>query len=374
MSLWTVVLMVLGLGGLLVGAELLVRGASRLAASAGLSPLVIGLTVVAFGTSAPELAVSVGGALSGTTDVALGNVVGSNSFNVLFILGLSALLVPLTVASDLVRRDVPLLIGVSALVLAMALDGGIGRIEGLLLAGGLLAYTVLSVRSARRASRTAAAGATPPPARPRGALARDLGLVVLGLVLLAGGARGFVEGAVELATALGLDELVIGVTIVAIGTSLPEVAASVVAGLRGERDIAVGNVVGSCLFNLLGVLGVSAVISPIGIPVGTDALHADLPVMVATALACLPIFVTGARIDRWEGALFLGFYVLYTVFVVLRALGSAAARQMGVVVVVFVLPLTVMTLLVAFLRDRRAAAPAGGRAKAASAEDEGPVR
>ena len=201
-----------------------------------------------------------------------------------------------------------------------------------------------------------------------------LGGFLVGLVFLVKGSDVFIDGAAAIARKRGISEHTIGLTLVAFATSIPELAVSLIAAINGKSDIAVGNVVGSCLFNLLGVLGVSAVISPIGIPVGTDALHADLPVMVATALACLPIFVTGARIDRWEGALFLGFYVLYTVFVVLRALGSAAARQMGVVVVVFVLPLTVMTLLVAFLRDRRAAAPAGGRAKAASAEDEGPVR
>ena len=364
MSVWVPVAVVFGLGGLLLGAELLVRGASRLAASAGLSPLVIGLTVVAFGTSAPEFAVSIGGALSGETDLALGNVLGSNTFNVLFILGLSAVLVPLGVAADVVRREVPLLIAVSAAVLIAAMDGGIGRLEGLLLVAGLLLYTVLTVRQARRSSTTDAVGEPSPSEPARRHLAWDIALIVLGLALLSGGTRGFVEGAVALATVLGLDDLVIGVTIVAVGTSLPELAASVVASLRGQRDIAVGNVVGSCLFNLLGVLGVGAALAPHGIPVGTDALHVDLPVLVATALACLPIFFTGGRIDRWEGALFLGYYLLYTAFVVLRAVGAGAARQLGVIVVVFVLPLTVVTLWIAFWRSRHSEA----------AEAEPPVR
>lgn len=353
-----VVLFVLG-GVLLVGgAELLVRGASRLALAAGISPLVVGLTVVAFGTSAPELAVTVGSAVTGQADVALGNVIGSNIFNILFILGLAAMIRPLVVARQLIRLDVPLLIGVSALVLGMGLDGRVGRIDGALLTLGVMAYTVVLIRMSRREQAGVAAeyaralgGEPEPQARSRPLV--DVLLVVAGLGLLVLGSQWLVAAAVETATRLGVSELVIGLTIVAAGTSLPEVATSVLAAVRGERDIAVGNAVGSCLFNLLAVLGVGSLVTSGGIAVPDGALTFDLPIMIAVAIAALPVLFTGYTISRIEGAVFLGYYLIYTGYLVLAATDHGATEQLGLAMVGFVLPLTAITLAIAVVRSRR---------------------
>ena len=351
----TVVLFVLG-GLLLVGgAELLVRGASRLAVAAGVTPLVVGLTVVAFGTSAPEMAVTVGSAYAGQADVALGNVVGSNIFNVLFILGLSALIAPLAVAQQLIRLDVPLLIGSSVVVLLLALDGRVGRIDGAVLFAGIVGYTVFLIRQSRRELRTVVTeyddAFAVSAARNRPVV--NVVLVLVGLGLLVLGARWLVEAAVATATALGVSELVIGLTIVAAGTSLPEVATSVLAAVRGERDIAVGNVIGSCLFNLLAVLGLGGLVAPDGIPVSQGALSFDIPVMIAVAIAALPIFFTGHTITRWEAVVFLGFYAAYTGYLILSAAEHGLAPQFGAAFMWFVLPLTVATIAATLVRQRR---------------------
>lgn len=359
MTALTFVLFLAGIGLLIVGADLLVRGASRIALAAGISPLVVGLTVVAFGTSAPEMAVSVKAAFLGQSDIAYGNVVGSNIFNVLFILGLSALVAPLLVDRQLMRRDVPIMIGASLLLPALALDGRIGRLDGALLFAGILAYTAYSVVKSRReatARREAEPDAKP---GPTASAAVNVLLVLGGLAMLVLGARWLVGGAVEFARALGVSELVIGLTIVAAGTSLPEVATSVLAALRGQREIAVGNVVGSNVFNVLAVLGLTGLVAPGGIPVAPQALTFDTPVMIAAALACLPIFFTGHVIARWEGGLFLFFYAAYTAFLVMKATSSAALPTLQSAMVWFVLPLTVVTLgVLTVLAYRRQRAPA----------------
>jgi cation:H+ antiporter len=321
MSTMAVVLLVLGLLLLLLGGEALVRGASNLASAWGVTPLMIGLTVVAFGTSTPELAVSIGSELTGREEIALGNVIGSNIFNVLFILGLSALVSPLMVGRQLIRLEVPILIVVSVAGLLMALDGRVGRVDGVLLVAGLIAYTVFAVVQGRKegASNGAAAPRAPPPR-----MWVQIAYIVVGLAMLVLGAKWCVEGAEAIARWLGVSELIIALTIVAGGTSLPELATSVVASARGQRDIAVGNVIGSNLFNLLGVLGITALISPSGVGVSPDALHLDLPVMVAVAVICLPVFFTGSVISRWEGGLFFLYYAGYVLYLVLRATNPAA--------------------------------------------------
>jgi cation:H+ antiporter len=358
MDLITLILFVVGLGLLVIGAEFLVRGASQLAATVGISPLVIGLTVVAFGTSAPEMAVSVQSALVGQSDIALGNVVGSNIFNVLFILGISALIVPLVVSQQLVRLEVPLMIGVSLLLLILALDGKIGRLDGLLLFVGIVAYTVLAIHQSRAESKQIKAGYAQKFGNLQVITGRQvivqLSLIIVGLALLVLGSRWLVKGAVEFATWLGVSELIVGLTIVAAGTSLPEVATSIIAALRGERDIAVGNVVGSNIFNILAVLGLSSLVAPDGVNVSPAALRFDLPVMVAVAIACLPILFTGNLIARWEGALFLGYYVAYTLYLILATVQHDALPAFSAVMLEFVLPLTVVTLLVVFVRVTRA--------------------
>jgi cation:H+ antiporter len=331
-----------GLVALIVGAEALVRGASRLAAAFGIPPLVIGLTVVAFGTSAPELAVSVAAARAGSANLALGNVVGSNIMNVLFILGVSAVIVPLTVSRQLVRVDVPLMIGLSVAVLLLALDGRLSRLEGLLLVLGLAAYVTFLIVHGRQ--ETAPAASSPGPLRR--AWVREIILIVAGLALLVLGSRWLVAGAVAFAEWLGVSDLIIGLTIVAAGTSLPEVVTSIVAAARGERDIAVGNVVGSNIFNLMGVLGFASLAAPGGIDVSPAILWFDLPVMIAVAAACLPVFFTGGTISRGEGALFLAYYGAYTAYLILGASRHASAEAFGTAMLYFIIPLTAVTLLV----------------------------
>ena len=349
-----------GLVALVAGADLLVRGASRLALSFGISPLVVGLTIVAFGTSAPEMAVSAGAVLNGQTGLAMGNVVGSNIFNVLFILGLSALIIPLVVHVQLIRQEVPIMIGASLLVLVLALDGTLGLFDGALLFGLLLAYTGFLVVQSRRASREAQAefDAEIQPASPDAWDARlpvQLALIAAGLALLVLGSDWLVSAAVFFAQSLGVSDLVIGLTIVAAGTSMPEVATSIMAALKGERDIAVGNVVGSSTFNLLGCLGLSGVLAGLlpgspGLTVAPSLLALDIWVMLAVALACLPIFLSGREIARWEGAVFLGYYVAYMAYVVLAAQQHAVLGPFSAVMMGFVVPITVVTLVVALLR------------------------
>lgn len=322
MGLLVVGLFTAGLALLVVGAELLVRGAARLASILGVRPLVIGLTVVAFGTSAPELAVSLEASREGAADIALGNVVGSNIFNVLLILGLAAVVVPLRVSARVVRVDLPIMLAASLLVMALALNGTIGRGEGVLLVAGIVVYTVLQIRLSPGAGASAVEGGAD---RPSGRWWLDVAGIVAGLGLLVLGSRWLVHGAAAAAGALGVSELVIGLTVVAAGTSLPELATSVVAAVRGQRDIAVGNVVGSNIFNVLAILGAAAVVSADGLPVASTAIAVDLPVMIGVSLACLPVFFTGHVISRWEGALFLALYLSYVQYLVLAAAGCTGS-------------------------------------------------
>jgi cation:H+ antiporter len=341
----------LGLAALVGGASLLVRGAAKLAVSAGISPLVVGLTVVAFGTSAPEAAVSLGASLRGNSDIAVGNVVGSNIFNVLAILGLSALVAPLAIHRQVVRQEVPIMIGASVLLAVMALDGRLGRFDAALLATALVLYTAFLVVQSRRAGvEEADAAALPPASRWDRHWSVQVALVLAGLVLLVVGSNWLVDAAVAFAHALGVSDLVIGLTIVAAGTSMPEVATSVIATLRGERDIAVGNVVGSNTFNILGCLGVSGLFAPGGLTVAAPLLAFDLWVMLAAALACFPVFITGREIARWEGVLFLLYYAAYTIFLILAATHHAALRGFSDAMLEYVLPLTVIVLVVSLLR------------------------
>jgi len=319
--------MLLGLAVLTAGAELLVRSASALALAARIFPLVIGLTVVAYGTSTPELVVSVQSSFRGQPDIALGNVVGSNIFNVLCILGVSALIVPLRVSQQLIRFDVPLMIGLSILTAVLALDHRIGRLDGLLLVAGMVAYTIWAVVKSRKEQASIreeyAAEFGKKKQLSTGRVLLNIGLVALGLLLLVMGSRWFTDSAITMARQFGISELVIGLTIVAAGTSLPEVATSLIAAFRGERDIAVGNVVGSNIFNIMGVLG-------------------------------LPIFFTGHLIARWEGGLFLLYFVAYNGYLVAAATSPVITRTLAVVMLGFVVPLTVVTLAVGVMRAVRA--------------------
>lgn len=340
--------MFLGLGLLVYGANRLVGGASTLALKAGLSPLIVGLTVVAFGTSAPEMAISVKTAWLGQSDLAVGNIVGSNIFNVLFILGISAMISPLIVSKQLIRLDVPLMIASSILFMIFSLDGRIAIWEAGVLAAGIAAYTGFLMRLAKREKQNLESSELSEAAK--GGLGMATVWVVLGLVLLVVGSHFLVNSAVAIATALGVSQVVIGLTIVAAGTSLPEVATSIMATIKGERDIAVGNVVGSNIFNVLAVGGISGLVSGSGLTVSPEIVSFDLPVMIATAVACLPIFFTGYTIARWEGFVFFAYYVLYISFLVMTATQHAALETFANAMTWFIIPLTTLTILVVLAR------------------------
>lgn len=352
MDIQTLVLFIVGLVLLIAGAEGLVRGASQLAAAAGVSSLVIGLTVVAFGTSAPELAVSVSSAVTGKVDIALGNVVGSNIFNVLFILGISAAITPLVVNQQLVKLDVPIMIAVSILVYVFALNGVLDRWEGILFFVGIIVYTAFLVRQSRREQASVAVEYEKEFGRVKIKTPwKAIALVLAGLAALVLGSKWLVDGAVAIARIFGVSELIIGLTIVAGGTSLPEVATSIVAAVRGERDIAVGNVVGSNIFNILSVLGLSSLIHPIAI--APAAMLFDIPVMIAIAVACLPIFFTNYTISRWNGWVFLLYYAAYTTFLILDSTHHDALPEYKIIMLEFVLPITAITILALAVRQVR---------------------
>lgn len=358
-------LFVLGLAALVFGANILVRGASNLALSFGISPLVVGLTVVAFGTSAPEIAVSVGAVLAGTTDIAIGNVVGSNIFNVLFILGLSAIIIPLLVNIQLIRQEVPIMIGASVLLMALAWDGTIGLFDGALLTTLVVVYTVFLVVQSRRQGQAEKSEYDEELKTPEGSswdskLPFQIGLIVVGLGFLILGSEWLVSSAVFFAKALGVSDVVIALTIVSAGTSMPEVATSIAAALKGERDIAVGNVVGSCTFNILACLGLSGLVAgQAGLVVAPSLLTFDMWVMLAVAFACLPIFLTGREIARWEGAVFFLYYVAYVAYLIMDTQGHDALPAFSNVMLTFVVPITVLTLAVSFVRHHK---QSGGQA------------
>lgn len=367
-----------GLITLVVGAELLVRGASDIAARLRVPAIIVGLTIVAYGTSAPELAVSTAAAFHGDASIALGNVVGSNIFNVFFILGLSSVILPLTVSFKLIRFDVPVMIGTSIAGLLICADGLIDRRDGVILLSLLILYSLWclleGVRETREMRRSETAGrietlphaaadltgtAEPAPLQNPAAgmhgrsFFRDVSLIGLGLVMLVVGADWLVHGASRTARYFGVSELVIGLTVVAAGTSLPELATSVVAAFRKQVDLAVGNVVGSNIFNLLGVLGTAAVCDPTGIAVERATLEFDFLVMIAAACACLPIFFTGLRINRTEGVLLLGWYLLYTVNLILDSAGSPVSTALKFATLGIAVPVSAVFLTLSSIIELR---------------------
>lgn len=343
----------LGLAALVLGAESLVRGAGRLATTLGVSPLVVGLTVVAFGTSAPEVAVSVNAALSGSTDIAVGNVVGSNIFNILFILGISALITPLVVHAQIIRQEIPILIGSCLILFVLSADDRITAAESTLLLLTLIAYTVFLIVQSRKESQAIQDEYAAENDKKTSWDARvyvQVGLIAIGLALLVQGSEWLVDAAVIFARHMGVSDIVIGLTIVAAGTSMPEVATSVMAAFKGERDIAVGNVVGSNTFNILGGLGITGLIAPAGIVVPPSVMNFDLWVMSAVCFACIPVFITGREIARWEGAVFLGYYIAYVAYLVLASKAHDAIGAYSSVMMSFVIPITLITLVAVMIR------------------------
>ncbi|MCH9814971.1 MAG: calcium/sodium antiporter [Actinomycetia bacterium] len=407
MSPLVVVLVVGGLILLVVGGEVLVRGASDIAHRIGMSRLVVGLTVVSFATSAPELAVTMDAVFSGSPGLAIGNVVGSNIANILLVLGVAAAIAPLAVRSRVVKLDVPVMIALSILVTIFALNGVIATWQGVVLLLALVGYVIRAVQVGRRdtaletkalapqwaAPQSPATGEIDPPATERpqdGAAAavtsgqetepepdapaakgawpviRALALIVVGVALLVVGARLLVNGATQIATGFGVSDVIVGLTVVAIGTSLPELATSVVAVLRGESDLAVGNAVGSNIFNLAFVLGTAALVAPGGIPVPESVANFDFVLMTVVAVLLLPVAYTRKSIDRWEGWLFLGYYLAYTSYLLLASADHDALGPFNVVMIAFVVPVTVIlliTLAVAERKDRRVRRAARAKAR-----------
>ena len=313
MLIWSCV-MLCGMVLLAAGAEGLVRGSTALALRFGVTPLVVGLTVVSFGTGSPELFVSIQAALKGESGLALGNVVGSNISNIALILGLSSLARPMKVRSELIKREVPVMIAITLLLCLLLLDGMLSRLEGLLLVAGSIGYTTYAYIAARRdRSAVIAEQFEEALVESRRAAWLDVLFVVIGFVLLLGGANVLLIGAMNIAEQFGVSQVVIGLTIVAIGTSLPELAASVVASTRREPDVAFGNAIGSNILNILLILGVAAVIRPIE----TQGLRIfDIGVLVASAVILLPLMWRGWILNRWEGGFLVASYVVYLYSVV----------------------------------------------------------
>ena len=346
-----------GLVLLVVGAEFLVKGASKIAAILQISPLIIGLTIVAYGTSAPEMSVSIMSTYSGQGDIAVGNVVGSNICNILLVLGMSSVVAPLLVTKQIIRSDVPIMICVSLLLLMFGLDGQISRVDGIILFIGGVLYTLSLIyqSSKQGAEQDEFAEEYGFSGEVTTALwIKNIVFVVGGSILLILGSRFLVKSAVEIATDFGVSELLIGLTIVAFGTSLPELATSVVASFRGETDIAVGNVLGSNIFNILAVLGVAGALSPDGIVVNQSIIRFDLLVAIAVAFACLPIFYSGKRIDRWEGLLFLFYYLVYNGYLILNAIDSQILPTYIAILLYGAIPLTIIGLIVAAILEKQA--------------------
>ncbi len=313
MTLASLFFFIFGLFLLVSGAELLVRYSSKLAIYIGISPLVVGLTIVAFGTSAPELFVSVQATLDGSSNLALGNIVGSNLCNILFILGASAVFAPLVVHQQLIKKDIPLLVVLSVIVYGMSFNGSINFIEGVLLFAGVLAYTSFAIIMSRKENKQVTDEYTESLSKKSlfSSLWLSILFILIGLGMLVLGSNYLVESATMMAEYLGVGKEVIGLTIFAFGTSLPEAVTSIMASIKGERDIAVGNAIGSCIFNLLAVLGATAIAAPDGVEVTLQMLQFDIPCMIVASIICIPLFISGKKVSRGEGVLLLGLYILY---------------------------------------------------------------
>lgn len=310
--IFNVLLVGTGLVMLYFGAEWLVRGSIAISNKLGISQLVIGLTVVAFGTSTPELAVSVISAMQGLSDVALGNVVGSNIVNIGAILGISALISPIVVSKSTIRKEVPIMIGVSLLLLGIILDGKIDFIDGILFVIGIIVFTVYSYRSSKKDTDTQV---IPAQILQKNIFPKSIIFIIIGLLLLTGGSFLTVDNAVSIGASFGISELFMGLTIVAIGTSLPELITSVVAARKGHGDLSVGNILGSNIFNILAILGISSLISGITV---SDQVLVDIGIMLAFSLVLIPIMRSGFIISRKEGMLLIAGYIGYVIFLLYR--------------------------------------------------------
>ncbi|AJM93221.1 calcium/sodium antiporter [Nitrosopumilus piranensis] len=302
----------IGLTMLYFGADRLISGSTSLSRKFGISPLVIGLTVVAFGTSAPEFVVSISSAMQGLSDVALGNVVGSNIVNIGLILGVTAIVSPIAVSKSVIRKEIPIMIGVSFLLLAVIIDGKIDLIDGALLVTGIIVFTGFSYRSSKKYTDTEK---TPSQILQKNIIPKSILFIAAGLGLLTFGSFLTVDNAVIIGNSFGISELFMGLTIIAAGTSLPELITSIVAAKKGHAELSVGNIVGSNIFNILAILGISSVISGITV---SDQVLVDVGMMLAFSLVLLPIMRQGFSISRKEGLILIAGYVGYVVFLLYR--------------------------------------------------------
>jgi cation:H+ antiporter len=308
-----------GLVALIVGADALVRAGSGLASWLGIRPMMIGLTVVSLGTSVPELAVGIDAAVSGNPGLAVGNIVGTNLVNILLILGLSAVLVPIALDRATLRFDLPAMVAAAFLLGVLSIDGTLTRLDGIVLLLAGVAYTAGLVGLSRRETADPAEGpaATVAGAADRPRPMRHVMVLVVAIVVVVIGAELLVDGAVSSARSLGVSDAIIGLTIVAVGTSAPELVTTVVSTVRGNRDLAIGNLVGSSIYNIGAVLGLTVLVAPHGVPVPDEVLAADLGLLVLVTVAAVPVFVTAARISRVEGGLFVASYVGYMTWLLL---------------------------------------------------------
>ncbi|GAA3706589.1 calcium/sodium antiporter [Gordonia hankookensis] len=307
------VLVVVGLAALIVGAEGLVRGGSAIAARLGISPMLVGVTVVSIGTSLPELAVGIDAAVHDAGPLAVGNIAGTNIVNILLILGLSAAMVPLTLRRQTIRLDLPVMVVSALLLWALAANGSMSRLDGTILLVLAIAYTITVVRaeiSGDDAPLPEVLDTAPAPDRTGWRIVQLVG----GMAVVIVGAEWLVTGAVDVAGDLGVSEAVIGLTVVAIGTSAPELATTIMSTIRGERDLAIGNLIGSSIYNVTFILGATSLFRPL--EVTDELIRIDLPLMAAVALICVPVFLTGRRITRLEGVAFVVGYVVYLVLVI----------------------------------------------------------
>lgn len=322
----TELMLLAGLVGLIAGAELIVSFGTRLARRLGISPLIIGLTIVSIGTSAPELAVGVDAMSRGAGSLVLGNIAGTNMVNLLLILGLSAAIRPIVLQKQTLQLDLPAMVISSLLLVVLAADGVLSTWDGVILAATAVVYTLRLLRTARRQASAEAlthevkhTDGEVPPSHSGRRIALDLLLTVVGIAVVVLGADWLVTGAVAIAETFGVSDTLIGLTVVAIGTSLPELATTISATIRGGRSIAVGNLIGSSTYNLTFILGTSLLFGPERVPVSHQLVWFDLPLMLGAALLCIPVFITGRRIARWEGIMFVTAYAAYlTYLIVLR--------------------------------------------------------
>ena len=352
------IIFIAGLVALIGGAELFLRGVDHFGVKWRVSPLIMGLTVVAFATGAPELAISIQAALTDNVDLVLGNIIGSNIANILLILGISAIIKPLVVKLRVVQIDVPIVIAASVLLYVIAWDGELTKLDGVWLLLGLVLYSIFTFFQIKK-ERENQPEETDFEAEQRKLSSgwffyvKNIGYLLIGMGLIVQGSDWMVQSAVEIATILGLSQLVIGLTIVSIGTSLPEIATSIATIRKGNTDMAVANVMGSNLYNILLTLGLTVVIAPNILTVSPAAIALDLPFMVAVSIMCIPIFIAGFDITKFDGAILLFYYGSYLTYLVLDAVGSSFESTMEIIMLYGVLPVTLVYVIWRIINYKR---------------------